>query len=179
MTELVNPRNGHSYEGDGWAKCCGPCAIFWDTAEGYALLQRKGTTEWRTVPGWHAYEVSDDDLAQVRSVPRRLSDGRRCGGTVLKQSFDRKRYRYVTLADGKRQQRVPVHKLVMAAFAGERPAGMEILHEGDEHVTRNGLRYLRYGSKDENRRDRYGDRNRNLGPERWSWVRNIMKGKVR
>lgn len=34
-----NPRNGH-----GWECSCGPCAIFWDTAEGERVY-RRGVTD--------------------------------------------------------------------------------------------------------------------------------------
>jgi hypothetical protein len=82
--------------------------------------------DWKPVPGWPGYEVSN--FGQVRSVARtRL---RRNGvwltipAQVLRQSRSRSRYRYasVTLADGQRRRSFYVHRLVAALF-GEQTAG--------------------------------------------------------
>ena len=107
---------------------------------------------WKTVANWDSYEVSDG--GEVRSVGRVLKDGRVCGGRVLKQYRDDKGYCYVTLSDGKRLKTYAVHVLVMEAFGGPRPPGMEILHENDNH-SRNGVADLRYGTKEENRAERW------------------------
>ena len=107
--------------------------------------------QWRAVPGWPAYEVSD--RGRVRSVDRRLANGQWCAGKVLKQVPDRKQYMRVTLRDGKRVSTRRVHVLVMEAFEGPRPKGMHILHRRDRK-DRNDRRSLRYGTASENEQEK-------------------------
>jgi hypothetical protein len=107
--------------------------------------------QWLTVPGWPAYEASD--RGRVRSVDRELSDGRTAGGVVLKPARDKDGYRYVTLSDGTRRQRIHVGRAVLAAFAGEPPAGLEACHANGRRWD-NRLANLRWGTRPENRADR-------------------------
>lgn len=85
--------------------------------------------EWREIPGWQGYYVSDG--GNVR--------GRR--GRVLKpQSNYRNEYRYVSLAraDGTgKTTSFNVHRLVLEAFVGARPEGMTGSHrDGDKSNNR-------------------------------------------
>lgn len=75
-------------------------------------------SKWLPVPSYEGrYEVSDD--GQVRSLLR--------GGRVLKQSTSGGRYPHVSLSkDGVKT--ITVHNLVLEAFAGPRPVGLEALH---------------------------------------------------
>jgi hypothetical protein len=106
---------------------------------------------WKPVPGWDGYEASD--AGRIRSVPRVLSDGRAHGGTVLKQQKHPDGYMQVTLKDGSRSWLVPVHHLVLAAFRGPCPQGMERLHRNDDG-TDNRLANLRYGTHSQNEQDK-------------------------
>lgn len=107
--------------------------------------------EWRPVTGWPGYDVSSH--GRVRSVPRILPDGRRSGGVILRQVPDAKGYMRVMLRDGARSRTVRVHVLVAEAFLGPRPAGMQVLHRDDRH-DRNDVGSLRYGTEQENKRER-------------------------
>ncbi len=106
---------------------------------------------WRRVPGWPAYKVSSH--GRVKSMPRMLANGRAHGGGELAQSPDREGYLYVTLCDGPRVRRVGVATLVLEAFVGVRPEGMEGCH-GPEGNQVNHLSELRWDTRVENERDK-------------------------
>ncbi|QQM15210.1 HNH endonuclease [Mycobacterium phage Pound] len=91
------------------------------------------------MPGWSgAYEVSS--LGRVRSLDRevRSSDGRSWlqPGKVLTPVLDFPSgpngpcYQRVVLRYGGRRQAYRIHELVLTAFVGPRPAGMEACHGG-------------------------------------------------
>ena len=122
---------------------------------------------WKAVVGYEGfYEVSDQ--GRVRSLPRtvpsrggfRVSPGR-MRALVPKSN----RYLTVILSKQGAIKCCHVHQLVLGAFVGPCPAGMETLHyDGDK--TNNNLINLRYGSRSENRsdgkrlgRDNSGERN--------------------
>lgn len=109
------------------------------------------TETWLPVPGWPGYEVSDH--GRVRSVDRTLRGGQFCAGRMLAQRRDRKGYWVADLRDGERRRTVRVHVLVAAAFIGPRPAGMQVLH-ADDDKSRNFAWTIRYGTNDENTRER-------------------------
>jgi hypothetical protein len=113
---------------------------------------------WRRVPGWPAYKVSS--RGRVKSVPRRLANGRDHGGTELAQVPDDDGYLYVTLADGPRRRRVSVAELVLEAFVQPRPEGLEVLH-GPKGRAVNHLSELRWGTRVENERDKRRTEDRN------------------
>lgn len=106
--------------------------------------------EWRPVQGW-PYDVSS--LGRVRSIRRVLSDGRTAGAKLLAQPPDAKGYRRVTLRAAGRSRTVRVHVLVAEAFIGPRPKGLQVLHRNDDH-SRNDVKSLRYGTDEENKRER-------------------------
>ncbi|OBB89648.1 hypothetical protein A5781_00070 [Mycobacterium sp. 852002-30065_SCH5024008] len=92
---------------------------------------------WRFIPGFPSHEVSDH--GRVRKILRQHpSEG----------------YPAVTLRErGRPAKRVRVHTLVLLAFRGPRPDGMEALHR-DDIGWNNRLSNLRWGSRSENVRDR-------------------------
>lgn len=99
--------------------------------------------EWRRVPGYeHTYAVSS--LGRIYSRPRPTT-----AGGILRGSIDNHGYRRVALVQGGKQVTRRTHVLVMLAFVGPPPAGMEILHmDGDKANPR--LDNLRYGTHQEN-----------------------------
>jgi hypothetical protein len=113
------------------------------------------TEQWKAVVGHAGYEVSD--LGRVRSyrplsgrgpyvsVPRLLALRSVKGG----------KYQMVCLSVyGEVRTKVrPVHQLVLEAFVGPCPSGMEALHR-DDNGTNNVLDNLRWGTRAENIEDK-------------------------
>lgn len=114
--------------------------------------------EWRPVVGYEGwYEVSDQ--GRVRSVERVVPNGK--GGTKRMKSkmmtcTGRKsqRYLFVTLCKNNKAKRCLVHRLVLEAFIGPCPKGMETLH-GNGGQYDNSLSNLCWGTKEENARDKW------------------------
>lgn len=120
---------------------------------------------WRTIPGYEGlYEVSDQ--GRVRSLDRVVAQrgrkSRMFPGVVLKHNLVGTRYREpgqgyhaVTLAYASDDhRRAYVHRLVMAAFIGPCPPGMEACHE-DGDPRNNALYNLRYDTPSANNMDKW------------------------
>lgn len=115
--------------------------------------------QWRPVVGYEGiYEVSDQ--GRVRSVDREVRASRGGGtftkaGQLLKPGRvgkDRE-HQYVCLSrDGKVRNRL-VHRLVLEAFVGPCPDGLEALHDNDD-ATDNRLENLSWGTRARNIADR-------------------------
>lgn len=126
------------------------------------------SAHWRPVSGWEGmYEVSHD--GQVRSVRT---------GIVLRQSSLPKGYRQVCLQQRPqgRKETALVHALVMAAFVGPRPPGMQTRHlDGDP--SNNHVSNLRYGTQADNNRDavRHGTRH-TVGADPSAWAPTCTRG---
>lgn len=94
-------------------------------------------TEWRRIPGYSRYSVSDDgqvrrDVRIYRTPP---------GACALSPSGG---YPAVSLTgDEGRSRRLHIHSLLMLAFVGPRPAGMHVCHaDGDSaNCVLHNLRY--------------------------------------
>lgn len=110
---------------------------------------------WRPVPGYESfYEVSD--LGRVRGVTRKVYSGggrmRTQVGRVLRPGIINTRYLVVALRDGFATKSLTVHRLVLLAFVGPCPPGMEVRHlDGDRTNAR--LDNLAYDTHSENLRD--------------------------
>jgi hypothetical protein len=102
--------------------------------------------QWRPIPGYErTYAVSS--LGRIYSHPRPTTSG-----GVLKGSIDSYGYRRVALVQDGKQRTRRVHVLVMLAFRGPAPAGMEIRHlDGDKLNPR--LGNLEYGTHQQNGMD--------------------------
>ena len=108
---------------------------------------------WRDIPGFEGlYEVSDK--GRVRRLPRTTESG-----AILQKKFltreivDKYNHKVVHLrdADGK-VRRWFVHRLVLLAFVGPCPEGMEICHN-DGNGGHNELSNLRYDTRHNNNLD--------------------------
>lgn len=102
--------------------------------------------EWRTIPGLETpYEVSN--FGGVRSFKQNSA-----GKLLAVQIRKRDDYRTVSLSNYGVQKSHKVHALVMAAFVGPRPDGMDIRHlDGDKG--NNDRTNLAYGTRVENMGD--------------------------
>lgn len=106
---------------------------------------------WTPVPGWEGlYEVSDHGA--VRSLDRVDRFGRYFHGQTLSADTIKGGYKRVTMASGSRRERRQIHHLVLEAFVGPRPMGMEGCH-GNGHPDDNRLANLRWDTRPENARD--------------------------
>lgn len=117
----------------------------------------KRTTEerWLPIPGYEGfYEVSD--LGRVRSVDRTFvtarGQRRTYKGKLLKPYLANNGYLTVGLKRQCSVKRRTIHSLVVEAFIGPRPDGMEVLHR-DGNKTNPVLTNLHYGTKSENAYD--------------------------
>lgn len=102
---------------------------------------------WRPVPGYEGqYEVSDH--GRVRTLSNRW--GR---VSVMHPSTVGVGHQQVGLTKDGRRRMHYVHVLMMAAFVGPKPDGLEVRHlDGDP--ANNTLANLRYGTRQENSQDR-------------------------
>ena len=109
------------------------------------------TENWLPVVGYEGfYEVSD--LGRVRSLSRLRRNGRRMVGRMLKPTPDRHGYPYVLLHVDRIPKRRAVHRLVLQAFVGEAPEGMQACHnDGDSGNPK--LTNLRWDTRSNNSRD--------------------------
>lgn len=99
--------------------------------------------EWRSVRGWEKlYEVSDQ--GRVYSVRSKR---------ILKTSTESSGHQRLDLMYDHIRRPVRVHVLVLEAFVGLRPAGMEACHENG-NPSDNRLSNLRWDTKSENSKDR-------------------------
>lgn len=121
-----------------------------------AIAECAPNEEWRPVEGYVGlYEVSN--LGRVRSLPRFVRS--RGGGTasidgrILKPSPVEGGYLQVRLARDGRQKAVNIHRLVLAAFCGPRPPGMETRHLNNDPAD-NRVENLRWGTRKENAADK-------------------------
>jgi hypothetical protein len=117
--------------------------------------------EWRAIPGWPKYEVSDqgrvrswcyvgcNPSGRVAEKPHII--GQRLAGPHYRKGVG---YLYVNLSNGPDQEKsVAVHSLVLSTFMHPRPEGMECCHE-DGCRTNNRLANLRWDTPIANNADK-------------------------
>lgn len=119
--------------------------------------------EWRQVPGYEGrYEVSS--LGRVRSLP----NSRRKTVLICKLSPHKSGHLLVNLTrcvGGIHKQKVHwVHRLVLEAFVGPCPVGLECCH-GDGNPANNKLENLRWDSHVKNMQDKYSHGTHNIGEQ--------------
>ena len=104
----------------------------------------------KEIPGFPGYSVTKD--GRVWSARRRDNRGRSYGGQWLCPDFNRLGYLRVRLSRSGRKERRFVHRLVLEAFVGPCPDGMECCHNNGIK-TDNYLENLRWGTHKENQQD--------------------------
>ena len=136
---------------------------------------------WKPVLGFEGhYEVSDQ--GRVRSLDRTVSHWR--GGTRLRRGRCLKPgvaggvggYLHVVLmSDGKTRCNRTVHRLVLEAFVGLRPEGMQACHnDGDPH--NNALSNLRWDTPASNNADKKAHGTWQGGANHWNWQGGLSYG---
>jgi hypothetical protein len=124
--------------------------------QGGAAMQ---SSEWRPVVGYEGfYEVSDQ--GQVRSLDRNIEQASRNGtvytrfifGQVMNPTVGNHGYPHVTLRRSGTSKLSVVHRLILEAFVGPCPDGMEACHDNDMK-TDNRLVNLRWDTSKANKRD--------------------------
>jgi len=105
--------------------------------------------EWRSIPGWPEYQVSN--TGAVRRV------GSATGaqvGRILRQLRNKKTgYFSVCLSRYAEQVRIDVHRLVAMTFLGPRPSADHLVAHNDGSRTNNHYSNLRWATQRENLRD--------------------------
>ena len=112
---------------------------------------QQSTVEYRVVEGFPAYRVGNDGSVWSRFKP---GPGSRIGKTWrrLQPGGKSSGYLFVFLNPGQRCHYI--HTLVLDAFVGPCPPGMECRHFPDRHPTNNSLANLRWGTRAENAADK-------------------------
>jgi len=116
--------------------------------------------EWRDIPAWEdLYQISN--LGRVRRKVARGYHNKYKAGGLLKPRPHRQGYVETKLSRNSQNKVVMTHRLVMLAFVGEPPKGMEVNHKnGIKNDNR--LENLEYVTRSENmihRRDVLGKGN--------------------
>lgn len=107
--------------------------------------------EWRPVVGYEKdYEVSDH--GRIRSLDRLDNLGRQRRGRVLSLCANSTDHLQVSLFRNGESVRFLIHRLVLEAFLGPCPEGMEACH-WDDNPRNNRLSNLRWDTRAENMRD--------------------------
>lgn len=139
--------------------------------------------EWRDIAGYEGfYQVSSE--GRVRSIVRMLQSaidaGIRKEKQILAFGSNKQGRLQVVLCKHAITKRVQVHTLVLEAFVGPKPLGMECLHD-DNDYTNNWVGNLKWGTHTENMRDkeRHGTQTRGESHARAKLtdddIRNIRK----
>lgn len=104
------------------------------------MSARIAVLEWKPIPGYEMYEVSN--MGEVRR-----------GGKLLRQVQNSTGRLGLALCKDGKQNSFQVHRLVMLAFHGPCPDGMEVCHNDGNHLN-NKLSNLRYDTRSNNQYDR-------------------------
>jgi hypothetical protein len=114
--------------------------------------------EFRDIPGYEGfYQVSDEGnvISLVRLTPDAIARGVRKAKQSLAFGKNKQGRLQVTLCREGFTKRFQVHCLVLLAFVGPCPEGMECRH-GDGNHTNNFLYNLEWGTHTNNMRDKQG-----------------------
>lgn len=107
---------------------------------------------WKPVTGYEGfYEVSS--LGRVRSLDRVAANGRFFEGAVIKPSENYNGHFRVTLYKSRGRKQCWVHRLVLEAFVGPRPANYDACHNNGV-PSDNRAENLRWDTRSANAKDR-------------------------
>ena len=103
---------------------------------------------WKDVVGFEGrYEVSDK--GRVRSIERKDSIGRKCGGRMLKPGYDKDGYLRVNIYKNGKQKTRFIHRLVAGAFVPN-PNGYSEINHRDENKVNNYANNLEWCTREYN-----------------------------
>lgn len=115
---------------------------------------------YRLVPDFPDYRVGDDGTVWTQKSPS--GQGAKIPWRLMKPWPNKHGYLCVTITNGIRRMAARVHALVLLAFVGPRPDGMESLH-GPTGQKDNCLENLKYGTRKDNAADTLRDGTRLMG----------------
>jgi len=108
--------------------------------------------QWQPVVGYEGiYEVSDQ--GRFRSLDRVDASGARRKGRVIAGRDNGCGYLRVALCVNGKQVTAKLHRLVLEAFVGPCPKGMEACHFPDRDRANNRLENLRWDTRSQNQKD--------------------------
>lgn len=111
--------------------------------------------EYRLVPGFEGYAVGDDGSVWSRIRANRWHGHIPMEWHKLKPNLHTNGYPFVWITNiGRKRKRGFVHILVLTAFRGQCPAGMEARHYPDRSTTNCRLKNLSWASSQTNQLDR-------------------------
>lgn len=111
--------------------------------------------QWRPIPGWEGYYSASTEgriRSEARTVTRSNGALQPWHERVLSAGTNSCGRLTVRLMRNGVGRSLLVHKLVMLAFVGPCPDGLEVLHYDDDPLN-NRLSNLRYGTRSENQLD--------------------------
>ena len=121
-------------------------------------MTNKNNIIYKDIPNYEGiYQVSNTGIVRrlkhwVANSGLQNATGYFVPEMILKQQLDTKGYYQVSLSKEGKVKAWSVHRLVMLAFVGELPAGMETRHLNSDKLD-NRLENLAYGTKAENMQD--------------------------
>jgi len=114
-----------------------------------AIAERAAALEWRTVPRFPSYAVSESG-----DVRRAVAFRQYRAGMLLKQKAHPYGHRSVALSVNGKRREVYVHRLVAHAFLGPAPSEAHQIAHNDGNPKNNHWRNLRWATASENALDK-------------------------
>lgn len=116
------------------------------------MSETNSTVEYRSIPGFPAYRVGNDGSVWSRFHGRGTGE-RDSVWKKLKPGTGVGRYGHLTVVLCPGRCTRFVHRLVLEAFVGPRPEGMECRHFPDRDPANNCLENLQWGTRQQNSAD--------------------------
>ncbi len=112
--------------------------------------------EWRDIPFFEGFYQASS-LSRVKSLERTIKNSLGISfllkGTIIKQSLNNRGRRVVYISKNHHNYCFRVHSLVVSAWYGPRPKGMECRHK-DGNKLNNRPENLKWGTREENDKDK-------------------------
>ena len=109
--------------------------------------------KWKPIPGFAGYDVSSEGRVRSFWTVGRFAKIDGSKPTIKSTYLDKDGYCLVCLNSNRKQTTCKVHRLVLMAFSGECPDGMESCHNNGSRSD-NRIENLRWDTKSSNQSDR-------------------------